>query len=460
MPLPFGDGSFPACVAHFTGKGDDSDTAHKKCGAIEANLASAVATIISEYDIKTASGSWLENSKLTADLGKDQLFEKNGKKFAKIFLISEEANMKQWQVTPESIPKRIRTFIGRPFISEPGLAHFDTDSLSVDRILAKQEQYRAGTIRDVVTTGSLSYAIVEFADNTLGNRTWKEMLEGKAIYSSPAVAGFSVDTNGKRIFHDWFGLHLARVANPAYGVFHASLKQTCIGPEKQCMDTLIASASAYVVNDITSQVSEKPHCSKMATPATAMDFEHMTEEEKKKKLEEMNATLASANAKIKELETKVAAIPGSEGLNSINITDPVPPNEIRAEQGAHDRVVQPNSAAATKAELDRLSKVVAGYEAEKKSTLIDKIITMKASVDLVTASNEATERDQLSKLSNEQLQSKATDFEPIIEKMQEMRQSSGIPESAEGRQIVMPKSASAAADQKPSNLSEIRSNWF
>ena len=458
MPLPFGDGSFPSCVSHFTGQGDDSELAHKKCGAIQSKIDSAVAAILSEYEIKTGSASWLENSRLTADLGHDQLFEKNGKRFAKIFLISDATNLKQWQVTEASIPRRIRTFIGRPFISEPGLAHFDTDKLPIDQILAKQENFRAGTIRDVVIgSDNTAYAIVEFADNTLGNRTWKEMKEGKAIYSSPAVAGFSFITEGKRLFTDWFGLHLARVSNPAYGVFHASLKQTCEGDEKKCLDMLVASASKYVT-DISSNVSPKPHCSKMSTQ---INFADMTDEEKKKKFEEMQNQNASISKELSELKTKVAGMAGADGVKIV--TDPVPPNEKQSGQGQHDTVVMPKGTAAMQDQLKELSTKVAAYEARDKAVLIDKIIEMKATAGLVTASNEPTERDTLGKLTNEQLQSKVADFEPIFEKMMEMSRNAGGMEPQEGRHIVMPKQtgiASASASTKPSSLNELNGSWY
>jgi len=461
MPLPFGDGSFPACKAHFVAKGDSAESAEQKCGAIQAKIDSAVASIVAQYEVSVASASWFEKSTMVADFGQDQLFEKNGKRFAKIFLISDSANMKKWAVTPDSIAKRIRTFIGRPYISEPALGHFDSDHLPIHEILQKQEKYRAGTIREVVTSSTgTSYAIVEFADTPLGEKAWKEMKNGKAIYSSPAVAGFSVQENGVKTFFDWFGLHLARVDSPAYGVFHASLKQTCEGDERKCMDMLVASASLNMEN--CSHISNTPNCSQMQAQNLEKGWAEMTDEEKKKKHEEMLNANASLKAENDKLKTASADHPGAAGLKSEQIVDPVAPNEKQAGQGQHDKVVLPTGTAAMETRMKEMEKVIASYQEKDKQNFINRIMELKATASLVTASNETQERDSLSKLSIEQLQTKVADLEPIVEKIEELQQRSGSMPSTEGRIVKMPGTATASMGNQPrqyTSLKDIKGGW-
>jgi len=405
----------------------------------------------------------LKGASLISEFGNNQLFEKDNKRFARLFLINDSENLKKWQVTASSIPQRLRTFIGRPFISEPGLAHFDTDSLPVHKILEKQEQFRAGTIVDVVQspTDGQAYAIVEFADTSLGNKVWNEWKKGEAIYTSPAVAGYSTMQGDTRLFVDWFGLHLARVGSPAYGVMHATLKATCEGPEKDCIQKLVASASEYIKD--SSQVSTcQKHNQSMTTsqPASAM-FDNMTDEEKKKKMKEMEDAQASASAQIKELTDKLAkatqsASEGDGGRKSTDITDPVA--DPQSGKGAHDRVVQPKGTASIEDRLANAEKALANYQAKEKQGLIDQIVSMKASASLIT--DESAERTLLSKMSSEQLQTKVADLGPLVDKINEL-QGNNPYAPQDGRVVHVPagtSSASASSDEKPKirNLSQVR----
>lgn len=414
----------------------------------------------SSFSSMSGHACMLKGSTITADFGRDQLFEKGGKKFAKIFLISSAENLKHWQVTPESITNRLRTFIGRPFVSEPALAHFGADDLPVDQILSQQEKYRAGTIRDVVTSSTgEAFAIIEFADNPLGAKVWADMKKGEAIYSSPAVAGFSTMTNGVRLFQDWFGLHLARVASPAYGVFHASLKQTCEGPEKLCMDKLIASASALITD--SSQLSADASESKMDTTSKATTQTAMTDEEKKKKLEEEMASMPQLRQELADLKARVADLPGMEGQTT-PVTDAVPPNEKQAGQGAHDKVVQYQSQSASDQKIAHLEKVVADFQAKEKAGLIGQLLDMKATAGLVTTANADAERTALNQFSNKELETKIADFQPILDKIMEMQAHGGQLPSEEGRVVHMPtaSTASTQGSTKPANLSQLKGKWY
>jgi len=177
----------------------------------------------------------------------ERFFEDETGKWGKFFLISPDRNVNRWRVTRESVPKRLKTFEGRPFISEPNLEHFGAENMSSPlEIIRKQEEFRMGEIKKVTYSPKTEEgdALVLFDKSPEAERVWDDLKAGNAFYVSPAIAGEFVDVDGERIYQDWFGLHLARVANPAYGVFHASIKATCEGDERKCIQNLIATASA------------------------------------------------------------------------------------------------------------------------------------------------------------------------------------------------------------------------
>ena len=184
----------------------------------------------------------------------DRFFEDDTGKWGKFFLISPATNVNKWSVTPESIPKRLKTFEGRPFISEPNLEHFGAENMASPlEIIRKQDEFRMGLIKKVTfdpKTGE-GDALVLFDKTPEAERVWQDMKSGNAFFVSPAIAGEFEEVNGERIYLDWFGLHLARVANPAYGVFHASIKATCEGDERKCIQNLIATASALLESNDT-----------------------------------------------------------------------------------------------------------------------------------------------------------------------------------------------------------------
>lgn len=402
-----------------------------------------------------ASAAWLQNSTVIADLGRDQLFEKDGKKFGKFFLINDEVNLKKWQVTQDTINSRIKSFVGKPYISEPGLAHFDTDELPVHKILEKQEQFRAGTIRDtVVGNDGTAYAIVEFEDNELGRTTWEDMQKGNAIYTSPAIAGFAQMINGVQLYQDWFGLHLARVASPAYGVFHATLKETCEGPEAECIRSLVASAALNGVTTVatamdsiedSSEIMKQKTIYKMQSTSIA-DFDKMSEEDKKKEFASMATAMEKLTKENEELKNQTAVTPGMEGKKSETITDSVPGKEKQTES----------------ASVKELQAKVASYEAREKSTLIASLASMKVEAGLAADEDEEKKKLQENHANDsiEDLEKEVANFKPIVERMVQLASEAGRIPNEPGRIVSMPSStpgaASASTAKKvPTKLSDL-----
>lgn len=449
MPLPFGDGSFDACVAHFVNLKDDAETARKKCGAIQSKLDTATAEILKEFG-SPATASYLTEAARDADTLRDRAFSINGRKFARIFLISDQTNVNRWQVMTPSIARRIRTFINRPFVSEPDYKHFGAENMSVQQILDEQEKFRAGTIRDVVVKeNNIAYAIVEFEDNALGNKTWEDMQKGEAIYSSPAIAGHFIPVNGVNLYTDWIGLHLARVSEPAYGVFHASIKETCQGDEKKCINALVASASKYIEKEAnSSQVQTGSSCSKMQTSAIAMDnFDSMTDEEKKKKMTEMASVLNTVQTELASLKAQVANIPGMDGEKSADIKSPTQGNE---ESTADDERIK------------KLEAELAKQIETTKASEIASFVSMKQQAGVyATAQAMEEDKENLKKKSLEEVQASIATVTPILEHIINSNMSTGY--ASEGRHVSMPRVGTASVNsdngKKYSSLKDIKRSW-
>lgn len=421
---------------------------------------------------------------VVADFGQNQLLEKNNRRFAKIFLISDVANQNRWSVEPNSIPQRMGTFKEKPFISEPGLAHFNAENMSVDQILSEQEQYSIGTIRDVVRTrDNQAYAVVEFfseifkpkgdADTirkkiAAANRVWSEMKNGKAIYASPAITGYARYVGNQKIFYDWVGLHLARVQDPAFGVFHASVKETCEGPEGICLSKLVASA-AILLDETSSQLGES------ANEESIM--EDMTEEEKKrKKHEDEMAAIKAELASIKEqLKTNTAAqIQGSEGQSSTDTSGQGLPESETQKGNAGDEVKMPKGTAKTvtmtQADYDKMKSAVASLEADKRNQLIDKIVDLHATAGMVSDETETAEREELNKKTTEQLSELAATAEKYVGRIMEVAQSKGLDiggdQSSPSRLVKMPANpqtgtASKSESGLPRRLEDLKSGkWY
>ena len=289
------------------------------------------------------------------------VFQKDGKNFAIFFLINGQENLKGWQVVPSSIPKFIETFKQMPFISEPELGHFGADNMPIDQVISQQEDFRMGNIIDVKFNEQTmtAEAIVEFKNTPEAEAIWNEINSGKAIYVSPAIAGISINGPRGPIFTEWYGLHLARVGNPAYGVMHATIKQTCSGSEKECIKKLVASAS---LNTGTSFKCPFGSGGIMST--------QLTDEEKKKLAEE--EALKKENASLK---AQVASL--QESANQVK--------EIQTE-------------------LATFKAKVASDDAKAKTLVVAEIVELKQKLDITDATKVTEENASLNKLETAELE--------------------------------------------------------
>jgi len=158
--------------------------------------------------------------------------------YAKYWLLNaKQTNGNGWGVSQQSIAKNIHKFVGKPFVvtakqwfanSEYGdsFEHPYLPTNDINVVMAHQEKFRVGTIRDVFENNGDYFASVEM-DQKFANMILPP-------FCSPAI--FQNDPfEPEGAIADWEALHLAGLMeSPAYGIQVALLRGTCMGGADAC----------------------------------------------------------------------------------------------------------------------------------------------------------------------------------------------------------------------------------
>ena len=207
-------------------------------------------------------------------------------------------------------------------------------------------------------------AAVLFDKNPKAERVWQDLKDGNAFYVSPAIAGEFVEVDGERIYQDWFGLHLARVANPAYGVFHASIKATCEGDEKKCIQNLIATASVLLESNDTFNFTGFSCANNMS-----MLENKKTDTSNDTPFEDTDAgkAIASLAAEIKDVKDSVKKVETSFEKLPDTAPDPSPKGQLVP-------VKDPNSdSSQSQAAIDEKVQTATDEKIQEQATEIEKL---------------------------------------------------------------------------------------
>ena len=160
-------------------------------------------------------------------------FERDDKKFVKVFAIDEDTfNRNRWGVTREAMLKALDTLIGKPLLGPPSAGHGPiTDD---DAVLSKFEaEHTIGRFVDVGSNG-VAYGIAEI---TKPEACWEDIKSGKWKWVSPQIQVDKADierTQAGDMVHGFRFRHITFVAEPAYGG-QAGLKGTCeAGKLQEC----------------------------------------------------------------------------------------------------------------------------------------------------------------------------------------------------------------------------------
>jgi hypothetical protein len=221
--------SWDECISEATKKGADDPEA--LCGWLK------------HHGPNAKVGSKVVHPKAEPTTATTRYTNPDGRLYVKAFLIDDSLNLNKWAVTPDSIPKNINTFIGKPLVLTEKFDHPQVpETERLDHWLAYQEAFRVGTIVDIVsknnpvTNSTGYYAVIEVTNDHL-----KQALRDNSvpIYVSPAIAEPAFGSSGANYpdanIANWQGVHLAVVDEPAYGINRARITEMCGGDSESCL---------------------------------------------------------------------------------------------------------------------------------------------------------------------------------------------------------------------------------
>lgn len=190
----------------------------------------------------------------------------NDRLFLVYYALDDSLNLNGWRVSPESLDRNIRSFIGKPAVlkqkdqnnalDRPQVGKFVHPVLhnaSLEENLNYQEQFTVGRINNVSRNDKGWRFDVEITDPDM-----KEVLKSDAFvdkyprWVSPQIATFPEafpDEDDTNVQH-WTGLHLAFVDMPAFGFNKSDMAGKCYGSEQVCKVQLRSAASSNN-NDIS-----------------------------------------------------------------------------------------------------------------------------------------------------------------------------------------------------------------
>ena len=300
-------------------------------------------------------------------------FTDNGRLYLKAFLLDSSVNINEWGVTPSSLKKNINTFIGKPLVLTEDYSHPVPANAadSLDHWLSYQEDYRIGTIVDVVPKESAYYALIEITDQDA-----KKAIEGGAVpnYVSPAIAQ-TMDGSPAEAMVSWTGVHLAIVDEPAFTVKKAMITASCGGDSAQCLLQLRKAKIEQKKGHYGCGFCNYKALVKLASSTKKRFTSHTTSGDNSKlvKLEDSNTV------NINNPDTSKAA-------DTAPITETVPKTQ-------YDELVKKLADAELKArELSETNKSISGQVAEiqleRRREKIERIIT----AELIKDDNKRTEK--------------------------------------------------------------------
>lgn len=172
----------------------------------------------------------------------------------KSFFIDDTVNMREWKATWEGLKKDAEDIPGIPLVLQEDLEH---PTFSV------QKYYERGTIfdYDIDEENHRIIVYIRITDPEIAER----IKSGELQYVSPAVIPrgdeyLSETEEGIDVLERTVPLHLAIVANPAYGRQKALMSHICSGNGRKCYDrlkTMTASAAKLARETEDDCVSKK-----------------------------------------------------------------------------------------------------------------------------------------------------------------------------------------------------------
>jgi len=143
-----------------------------------------------------------------------KLEERNGKRYAQIYVIDSSVNRNKWQVTPKARAKALETLLNAPLLGPPELGHKATK--------------KVGRFVDFLSN-SYTAGLAEITDD----EAWEKMESGEWTAISPQIIAYDItEQNGIEVIDDFVFDHVVFVEKAAYP--RAQVKELCEGTEESC----------------------------------------------------------------------------------------------------------------------------------------------------------------------------------------------------------------------------------
>jgi hypothetical protein len=185
--------------------------------------------------------------------------------FLVYYALDSSLNLNGWNVSPGSLDKNIRSFVGKPVVlkqKDPynlndipqtgNFVHPVLKNANLEENLNYQQQFAVGTIKNVFLNPQKGWRFDVEITNPDMKRAFKDNTFAAKYpkWVSPQIATFPdrfpYESNNTNIEH-WHGIHLAFVDYPAYGFQKTDMKGKRYGSERAC-EIQLRSASAEITN--------------------------------------------------------------------------------------------------------------------------------------------------------------------------------------------------------------------
>ena len=319
-------------------------------------------------------------------------YVRDAKHYIQVFVIEPDVlNKNLWGVTKDAHLKALQTLVGRPIVGPPNMGH-GPETNDPALIEAYNRKYAVGKFIDAgVDEKGNAYGIAEVTDDS----AWGEIAAGRWSWVSPQIKfnarSMTTTPDGAEVVHAYVYNHVAFVDKAAYGK-QATILDTCTAP-----DVGFCNFGASVDEFIANQVKE-------AQERLEEQRRMVTEEEFKTKC----AELTSTTAKLHEAESKLTSM-----------------DKRMAEFEGREKARLDEQLVAKATEVAGL-KIAAGLaRAEDKDKLVTDLKALGANV----------------------LESLATDFQAVVDKIA----AAGQRDSASGMREASLQFGAGTGDKKPVN---------
>ena len=228
----------------------------------------------------------------------------NGAKgfFIKVFFVNDKVNLNKWRITWDGIKQDIGDVVGVPIVKQDDMRH---PHFTVQNLFAK------GYIVDYALDEEKHE--VQVIARILDAQTIKEIREGKMKFVSPAVVARDSlsleEVDGVDVLTRWIALHLALVADPAYGT-DAKITGTCNGMGHSCTLQLKKLAKPMLTELVANKTDD---CISNKIPIIMSESPSMEHEQ-------AVAIAISMCKKDSDADKKAENIPGSDSQNMDPLT--------------------------------------------------------------------------------------------------------------------------------------------